>query len=113
NRRLCIYSARADCSSSIVCLAAVSSRSETTRAHSSRMRSSVDISLSPGGRHDRKLPEFMWAAVRDRPCGESSERYLGRCCSSHPEKTVFSVLDEQLYTRRRAPFFLRQSSHTP
>src|SRR5205807_7914612 len=59
------------------------------------------------------LPGFMWAAVRDRPCGESLERYLGRCCSSHPEKTVFFVLDEQLYTRRRAPFFLRQSSHTP
>jgi hypothetical protein len=41
------------------------------------------------------------------------KRYSGRCCSSHPGKTVFFVLDEQLYTRRPAPFFLRQSSHTP
>ena len=61
-------------------------------------------------------PQIAWIHV-----GSSSRpplrlivgRYLGRCCSSHPGKTVFFVLDEQLYTRRRTPFFLRQSSHTP
>ena len=61
----------------------------------------------------QQVPEFMWAAVRDRSCGEPLQRYSGRCCSSHPGKTVFFVLSERLYTRRRAPFFLRQSSHTP